>query len=237
MMDIPQYGMTIGNEPQLPRGQRNKLMGSASRTVFQNQVDTLIMKGYAKASGLTERGFRRRLDGLGHRAARIALKRCDYAAGRLPFVIVITKELVPTKAAMSLVVREGRSGHVAMQPVEPNDFAPIADVSVPDGGAYLLVDIDRGMETLNVRPEDALRLIRRKRRSPLTIDEGVAVVTQYPDFLQKNNCFSLLASRRADQRVPAIWIDGTKRPKLGWCWDRNPHTWLGSASCKMRIGA
>ncbi|WP_407937642.1 DUF5701 family protein [Mycobacteroides franklinii] len=37
-------------------------------------------------------------------------------------------------------------------------------------------------------------------------------------------------------RVPAIWIsDG--RPKLGWCWDRNPHTWLGMASCRGRVVA
>lgn len=206
-------------------------------TVFEDQVETLVRRGYPAAAGLTEGGFRKRMAGLSHLVRHTRLKRCDYVTGRLPFVIVIAKELVPSEVAMSLVVRNGKSGHVAMRPVEPSDFAPIAGVAIPKGGAYLMVDIDRGMETRNIRPEDALKLIRRRRRSPLTIDEGIAVITQHPDFLQKNNCFSLPASRRADQRVPAIWIDGTNRPKLGWCWDRNPHTWLGSASCRQRIEA
>ena len=70
---------------------------------------------------------------------------------------------------------------------------------------------------------------------PLTIDEGIAILTHHPDFLQKNNCFSLLASRCGDQRVPAMWISGGA-PRLGWCWAGNPHTWLGSASCRSRIG-
>ena len=39
---------------------------------------------------------------------------------------------------------------------------------------------------------------------------------------------------RPDQRVPAFWIS-EGRPKLGWCWDRNPHTWLGTASCATRL--
>lgn len=211
-------------------------MVSTPMCMFEDQVETLLERGYAAAAGMSERAFRRRMAGLGRLVDGIKVKPCDYASGRLPFVIVIKRDLVRTDVAMSLVVRNGKSGHVAMQPVEPDMFAPIAGISVPDGIAYLLVDVDRGAETLNVRPEDALRIIKKKRRSPLTIDEGVAVVTHHPDFLRKNNCFSLLASRRADQRVPAIWIDGTKRPKLGWCWDRNPHTWLGSASCRRRIG-
>ena len=213
------------------------MMESVAKTIFRGQVETLIQKGYASASGMTDRSFRKLLDGLCHHVESLKLKPCDYAEGRLPFVIVIKSELLPTAAAMPLVVRSGKAGHVAMQPVKPDDFAPIAGVVIPEGMAYLLVDFDRGRETLNVRPEDALKIVRKKRRSPLTIDEGIAIITQHPDFLQKNNCFSLLASRRADQRVPAIWIDGAKRPKLGWCWDRNPHTWLGAASCKQRLGA
>ncbi|HMP75287.1 MAG TPA: DUF5701 family protein [Kiritimatiellia bacterium] len=210
---------------------------AAATAALEEQVDTLVRLGYPAAAGLSERAFRKRLAGLAAQAGELALKPVDYARGRLPFVVVVKNELVPTAAAMALTVRAGKSGYVAMQPVGPDDFTPLADLPIPDGPAYLLVDIDRGADTLNVRPEDALRRIRKRRRSPLTIEEGVALVAQHPDFLQKNNCFSLPGSRRADQRVPAIWIDGARRPKLGWCWDRNPHTWLGSASCKHRLGA
>nr|WP_157857446.1 DUF5701 family protein [Streptomyces yerevanensis] len=39
--------------------------------------------------------------------------------------------------------------------------------------------------------------------------------------------------RSGDRRVPAIWIS-QKTPKLGWCWEGNPHTWLGMASAGDR---
>ncbi len=78
--------------------------------------------------------------------------------------------------------------------------------------------------------------LRAQGRSPLTIDEGVSVLVQFPSILKDRTAFSLLASRRADQRVPALWTS-YGAPRLGWCWDRNPHTWLGSASCAARAGA
>jgi len=203
---------------------------------FDRQLDVLVAKGYPKAAGKSKAAFIKIFEPLKKMAAIIKNGDADFETGRLPFVIVIKSELVPATKSMPLVERKNKKGHVAMQPVTPDQFSPIDRVKIPDGFVYLLVDIDRGRETLNVRPEDALKIIRRKKRSPLTIDEGIAIVTQFPDYLMKNNCFSLLASRRADQRVPAIWIDGKKQPKLGWCWDRNPHTWLGSASCKSRMG-
>jgi hypothetical protein len=86
-----------------------------------------------------------------------------------------------------------------------------------------------------VPPEQALPTITARQRSPLTMEEGIAIVTHHPEFLRKNHCFSLLGSRGTDRRVPALWIS-EGRPRLGWCWDGAPHTWLGSASCGSRIG-
>ena len=80
-----------------------------------------------------------------------------------------------------------------------------------------------------MRPADAMPVIRSRGRTPLTIDEGIAVVTHAPHLLEKNKCFMLSGSRRNDRRVPALWIS-ERAPKLGWCWDGNPHTWLGVAS-------
>jgi hypothetical protein len=201
---------------------------------FDRQVKNLLEKNYPALAGLTKTKFIELLEPLRKIAADIPVTPVDIERGKLPFVIVIKSELVAAEKAMPRVERNGKRGIVAMQPVNPGQFSVIANVKIPDFPAYLLVDVDRGRETLNVRPEDALKKIVRKKRSPLTIDEGIAIVTHFPEFLMKNNCFSLLASRRADQRVPAIWIDGKKQPKLGWCWDRNPHTWLGSASCGRR---
>ena len=79
-------------------------------------------------------------------------------------------------------------------------------------------------------------VILERARSPLTVHEGVAVTTVRPDLLRGGSRYSLLGSRCGDKRVPAIWVS-ERRPRLGWCWDGAPHTWLGSASCAARIGA
>ena len=101
--------------------------------------------------------------------------------------------------------------------MEPDDlarFEPIDGVEVPSG-AYLLADVDTGEATLNVTPDDALVAIAAEGRSPLTLDEGIALVTQFPELLREHNCFSLLGSRCGDRRVTAIWVsEGRAAPRL-----------------------
>lgn len=115
-------------------------------------------------------------------------------------------------------------------------FEPIEGLELPSDSAYLIAGVDAGGATLNVTPDDALATITGGGRSPLTIDEGMALVTLIPDVLVTRNAFSMLGSRCGDRRVPAMWTS-RGRPRLGWCWAGNPHTWLGSASCEARLGA
>lgn len=119
-----------------------------------------------------------------------------------------------------------------MHPASPEEFTPIAEVELP-AAPYRLVDVDVGAEFFDVTPDDALPQILERGRSPLTIDEGIAVLLHSPDVLAES-AFSLLGSRRGDRRVPALWLSGGK-PRLGWCWAGAPHSWLGSASCAERV--
>jgi hypothetical protein len=202
---------------------------------FDRQVENLLAKGYPAAAALDPAEFLARIAPLKARLSALALVEAIPGDGYIPFVLVIASALVPADTMMPLVERQGKSGLVKLYPREPQDFAPIDSVRLPAGAAYLLADIDRGKATINLAPSLALPLLQASQRSPLTIDEGIAILTHFPDFLQKNNCFSLLASRCGDRRVPALWLSAG-RPKLGWCWDGNPHTWLGSASCVGRLG-
>ncbi len=149
-----------------------------------------------------------------------------------PFVLVL--DVDPNDAAPAMR-RGARRGVSVIDHEEAATYRPIDGVVVPGAPAYLLVDVDSGSGLCNVRPEDALGVIRSRGRSPLTLGEGVALTIVRPDLLRPNRCYSLLASRAGNQRVPAVWIS-EKRPKLGWCWDRNPHTWLGAASAGGRVG-
>lgn len=196
---------------------------------FDRQVQNLLDKGYPKEIITYTEELKKELSNL-------SFSQIDLAKGYLPFVIVVKNEMLGSEEQMAKVVKDGKEGITKLYPHTSKDFSTIETVTIPDRPVYLLIDIDRGKENINLPPNEAFKIIEYSKRSPLTIDEGIAIVTQYPEFLVKNNCFSLLASRHTgDQRVPAIWINGDKNPNLGWCWDGNPHTWLGSASCKKRI--
>jgi hypothetical protein len=203
---------------------------------FHHQRDHLLTLGYPKAAGLTERAFLDLLTPLGGHLHELTGD-IDLTKGTLSFVIVITNTVIPTEQMMAMTQKNDKNGITKLFPLTALDFQTRQDIRLPSASAYLLVDIDRGQDTRNIAPAEALKTIQKQKRTPITIDEGIAIITHFPEFLAKNNCFSLLASRHTgDQRVPAIWINAAKQPNLGWCWDGNPHTWLGSASCAQRIG-
>ena len=206
------------------------------QTEFDRQVKNLLDKGYPQMAKMPVEEFMNLVSPLRAKLNNLDLPGIDLENGYLPFVLVVSSRLIPVDSMMAVIERNNEHGVVALRPLIPVDFKLIDQVLIPDTDIYLLLDIDRGKDYLNVTPNQALVMIKEEARSPLTIDEGIALVTQFPDFLRKNNCFSLLASRTGkDKRVPAIWINAKKQANLGWCWDGNPHTWLGSASAKNRL--
>jgi len=140
---------------------------------------------------------------------------------------------------MSRIEAKSAKGVVDMTPLSPEAFDVIDEVRIPSGEFYLLFDVDTGRDLLNVSPEGALAAMRRSGRTPLTLEEGVALTAQHPELLTdkaKYDCIQMPGSRKqGDQRVPSIWFSRGE-PRLGWCWDRNIHTWLGSASARFRLG-
>lgn len=202
-------------------------MTATTATALERQVDRLVELGYPRLAGLTEEAFRSAVAPLDAVAAS-----CEQ-----PYVLVVTRDLVdPYDAVPLLRLAGGRKPGVVDRNHAVGDLAtyhPLEELGVPDASAYLLLDPDRGEEFCGVRPEEALPVIRARGRTPLTIDEGIALVLHRPELLEKNRCFMLSGSRRDDRRVPALWIS-ERAPKLGWCWDGNPHTWLGVASAAGR---
>ena len=201
---------------------------------FDSQVENVLRRRYHELARMSADEFVTRH--LAPLRTKVPQSGTTANEAQIPFVITVKNELVATHEAMPLVELAGRRGIVEMHPTNPNEFRPIDGLRIPNDAAYLITHVDTGHATLNVTPDDALETIRAAARSPLTIDEAVALVTHYPEVLSSRNCFSILGSRRDDRRVPALWIS-RRRPRLGWCWAGNPHTWLGSASCQARIGA
>jgi hypothetical protein len=194
---------------------------------FDRQVDCLALSGLPEGLDLAESCFKASLEPL-----RDLLPRVPHGGSGIPFVVVVPN--LPLVEVLGRVHTVGGTGFTTMEPDDLARFRPLPELDVP-GAPYLLLDVDAGPDTRGVPPVEALPRITSAGRSPLTIAEGVAVLVSDPGVLRGRNCFSLLGSRAGDKRVPALWMSA-RRPRLGWCYQGAPHTWLGSASCAGRRG-
>jgi hypothetical protein len=194
---------------------------------FDRQVDALAMTGLPESLDLAEGCFRASVEPL-----RDLLPPPEPDGTGIPFVLVVPQQ--PVVRVLESVHTVGGSGFTTMTDDDLARFRPLPELRVP-AGPYLLLDVDPGADTLNQPPAEVLPRLTAAGRSPLTIAEGVAVLVSDPGVLRGRNCFSLLGSRAGDKRVPALWVSA-RRPRLGWCYQGAPHTWLGSASCAGRLG-
>ncbi|KFG74464.1 DUF5701 family protein [Streptomyces mutabilis] len=210
---------------------------------FDRQVRTLTSLGYPALAGRTPEQFAElaaplRAEAVERAGAAAGTPYDPAANGRVPFVLVVTRELAPVERTMPLTSLHGGElpGFVdrSFEPGSLERFVATEEAEPPGGdGVHLLFDIERGEEFCGAVPSDAMAALAGRGRTLLTIEEGIALMTHAPRILVKNKCFSLGGSRSGDRRVPAIWIS-RKAPKLGWCWAGNPHTWLGMASAGAR---
>jgi hypothetical protein len=194
---------------------------------FDRQVDALVTTGLPEIRELSDSCFRAWLEPL-----RDLLPPPDEDATGIPFVVVVPD--LPVVPVLESVHGTGGAGFTTMEPDDLARFRPLPELRVP-AAPYLLHGVDPGPDTLDLPPADVLPLLTAAGRSPLTIAEGLAVLVSDHGVLRSRNSFSLLGSRAGDKRVPALWVSA-RRPRLGWCYQGAPHTWLGTASCAARRG-
>ncbi|MQA62553.1 MAG: hypothetical protein GEU86_13910 [Actinophytocola sp.] len=201
---------------------------------FDRQVQNLLDKGYPALTDMTRDNFMGLVAPL-RDVAITGSERRPPSRAHVPFVLVIKDRLINANQLMPMTELKRKAGFSIFEPDDIARFNATHEVQLPERDAYLIFDVDRERETLNLSPEKAVLTITERGKAPITVAEGIAFITQYPDSSEKNNCFSLAASRCGDRRVPALWIS-KGAPKLGWCWAGNPHTWLRTASCVGRAG-
>ena len=206
--------------------------GTPAAEEFDRQTQTLVDAGYPALAGLDEAGFRAVLEPLRETSRALA----SSGPTRIPFAIVVSSALVSADRALPALHWTGTTGWTELTAEELATFRPTESVAVPEAPVYLVTDVDTGQETLGVRARDALPAILGEGRTPLTIDEGVSLLALFPGILRERNAFFLPGSRCGDKRVTALWVS-KGHPRLGWCWEGNPHTWLGSASAAGRLAA
>ncbi|MEU5514966.1 DUF5701 family protein [Streptomyces griseoaurantiacus] len=221
----------------------------AAAAEFDRQVRTLLALGYPALSGRSPEQFAAlvaplraeavaRAGSAAYPAGPAGPETAPTVTGRVPFVLVVGRALAPVERTMPLTtLHGGRLPGFVDRSFEPGSLERFlaTEEARPPGrdGVHLLCEVERGEEFCGVVPGDAMATVAERGRTPLTIEEGIALLTLFPEILVKNKCFSLGGSRCGDRRVPALWIS-KRAPKLGWCWEGNPHTWLGMASAGAR---
>jgi hypothetical protein len=201
-----------------------------TRGEFDRQVRSYLDAGWPALAGMTGEAFVDLVEPLRDKAARAAATTPD----RIAFALVVTSRLVTADRALPTVHWKSTTGWTEYTADDLAGYRPVEGVVVPEHTAYLVTDVDTGKATLDVRAKDAVPLIEAEGRTPLTIDEGVSLLALWPGILKERNAFFLPGARDGSKRVAALWVS-KGHPRLGWCWEGNPHTWLGSASCGERI--
>ena len=201
-----------------------------SAAEFDRQVQTYREAGIPALASLSDRGF----DDLVAPLRPAAEAASASSPERIPFALVVTSELVTPDRSLPEVHWKDTTGWTEYSADELAAYRPIAGVELPRASVYLVTDVDTGRATLDVRAKDAVPIIDAEGRSPLTVDEGVSLLLLWPGILKERNAFFLPGSRDTTKRVAALWVS-KGHPRLGWCWEGNPHTWLGSASCAARV--
>ena len=192
---------------------------------FDRQVDALALTGLPDRLDLRDSCFRALLEPL-----RDLLPPPAPDGGTVPFVVVLPD--LPVRQVLGQIPGVGGTGFTTMDDDDLARFRPLPELPVP-AVPYLLLDVDTGPDTLNLPPAEVGPLLAARGRTALTLAEGLALLVADHGVLRSRNCFSLLGSRCGDKRVPALWVS-ERRPRLGWCYQGAPHTWLGTASCGGR---
>jgi hypothetical protein len=200
-------------------------MATEAELEFDRQVDALTRTGLPALLDLRVSCFRALLEPL-----RDLLPPPAPDGSTVPFVVVLPD--LPVRQVLGEVQGVGGAGFTTMDDDDLAGFRPLPELEAP-AVPYLLLDVDTGPDTLNVTPADVAPMLAARGRTPLTVAEGLSLLVSDPGVLRSRNCFSLLGSRCGDKRVPALWVSD-RRPRLGWCYQGAPHTWLGSASCGGR---
>jgi hypothetical protein len=195
---------------------------------FDRQIAALVACGVPDLIDFREDTFRAALEPL-----RDLLPTLPPGSSGIPFVVVVPAA-PPTDVLASVRTADG-SGFTTIPTDEVSGLRPRPELDVPCT-PYLLLDVDTGLDTIGVAPLEAQDRIAGAGRTPLTVAEGLALLVSAPGILRSRNCFCLLGARTRDKRVPALWIS-SRRPRLGWSYQRAAHSWLGSASCGGRLGS
>jgi hypothetical protein len=166
---------------------RQKTQGGAVdilEELFAKQVKTIMVRKFHIPAGLSETDFvNRHIMPL----KKLLVKKIidtKIEENHIPILLVIPNTVVPLSYQLERArenINDTRLNHV----IEPEWFENAKGVSTPVK-AYLLCDVETGYAMKNTTPKSCVKIFDAGGRLPLTVDEGIALITHFPEVLESH---------------------------------------------------
>lgn len=192
--------------------------------LFDQQVETLLMRGCHRALGMSERDFRLWLDLLRDRLGEVGETSLD----NLPFLIVVPHGMLPVARQMELLVVAKKRGYAGIDCEKLVNFENLGSSKFP----YLVCDVEDGAVNIGQFLDDITRQIRCNCRHGLTVEEGIALATHSPDLLVHHAV--ALVDTDYMRYVPDLWLS-SGGPALGFDFPRSEKEGRGAPSSARRL--
>ncbi|MFW6112742.1 MAG: DUF5701 family protein [Thermodesulfobacteriota bacterium] len=184
--------------------------------LFNQQVKRVIDWNYPTLAELSQDDFMARyIDPLWQvlEKSPVATKA---RGSRIPFLLVVPHNVVPLSYQLECI-REKINRKQLEYIIKPEWFENASGVSTPDK-AYLVLDVDTGEAGTNITPAKSVKKFGQEGRSALTIDEGLALITHYPEVLESHWLDlpgSVLIHKCAGQDAAQRGMSGALPPGFG----------------------
>lgn len=150
-----------------------------------------------------------------------------FGDGNIPFLPVIPRTFRSPYDLMAMVRNGGKVGYTYLNPTQ------ISDVVDAPQEPYYIYDVEDGSSTRGKSPENAEKILKQQKRSPLTAAEVMALTT-HTDVLSKHYVWATGSRYGSAGEVPDVYLGDGDRPRLNRDYvDRSFVRW-GSASCGSR---
>jgi hypothetical protein len=152
--------------------------------LFSKQTNTIIERRFHIPTGLSESEFTKRHIMPLKQLLVKNLAVTELKQNRIPILIVIPNTIVPLSYQLERVresFKDIRLEHI----IRPEWFENAQGVSTPDK-PYLLLDVETGYAMKNTTPKKCVKIFNDEGRSALTVDEGIALVSHFPEILESH---------------------------------------------------
>jgi hypothetical protein len=152
--------------------------------LFAKQINTITERKYHIPTGLSESDFvNRHIMPL----KQLLVKNSSdtkMEESHIPILVVIPTTIVPLSYQLERI-RESIDDIQLEHIIKPEWFENAKGVSTPDK-PYLLIGVETGYAMKNTTPKKCVKIFNDEGRFPLTVDEGIALISHFPEVLQSH---------------------------------------------------